>query len=538
MSQYCDHIDVAFCERDSFEAIFDDAPDYVGFAQAVTSTRILGYFASVEALTEAVPNPNIGDTYGIGEEAPYNLYVYSANGWIDNGAPIGPPGPPGPQGNDGAQGPPGPAAAVTAWEVKYQASTSGTTIPTGTWSVNIPEVPDGQSLWTRTEVTYNDGTTTTSYSVGRGVRGVGLLNITTAPSSYTTETGGFKPTYRIALSTVKSQSGATEVLVGDTLLYSYYAYPVRYVDASYVYTAARVSIRGATGSAATVSVGSVTTGEAGSSATVTNSGTTEAAVLDFVIPKGDKGDKGNDGSDAEVTAENIETALGFKPLPVSNPNLLDNWWFGTGVINQKNITNFILDATGIDRWKLVSGSASVTENGILLNGTIEQTLENYVGTNVHARTLMYSGAAASSYDDENKIFSITSDGGIVKAAKLEYGTTSTIANDHAPDFAHELLKCQRFLLPLSNYVRYPVTRISQSEIDFMIPIPIRMRATPSIDGTITIYSGTTAQSGFTITIASAGSNALAVRGTKSSHGLTVASNLCLQVSSCMLNAEL
>lgn len=171
MSQYCDHIDVAFCERDSFEAIFDDAPDYVGFAQAVTSTRILGYFASVEALTEAVPNPNIGDTYGIGDEAPYNLYVYSANGWIDNGVPGGPPGPPGPQGNDGAQGPPGPAAAVTAWEVRYQASASGTTIPTGTWSVNIPEVPDGQFLWTRTQVTYSDGTTTTSYSVVRGAGG-------------------------------------------------------------------------------------------------------------------------------------------------------------------------------------------------------------------------------------------------------------------------------------------------------------------------------------------------------------------------------
>lgn len=177
MSQYCDHLDVSFCERDSFEAIFDDAPDYIGFAQAVKSTRILGFFASVEALTEAVPNPNIGDTYGIGEEAPYNLYVYSANGWVDNGVPGGPPGPPGPQGNDGAQGPPGPAAAVTSWEVRYQASASGTTIPTGTWGENIPEVPDGQFLWTRTQVTYSDGTTTAAYSVSRsGIDGTGSVS--------------------------------------------------------------------------------------------------------------------------------------------------------------------------------------------------------------------------------------------------------------------------------------------------------------------------------------------------------------------------
>lgn len=82
-----------------------------------------------------------------------------------------------------------------------------------------------------------------------GSRGTGILKVTTAPSSYTTATGGFTPTYRIALSTVKSQSGASAVLVGDTIMYSYYHYPVGYVDASYVYLGARVSIRGATGAA-------------------------------------------------------------------------------------------------------------------------------------------------------------------------------------------------------------------------------------------------------------------------------------------------
>lgn len=82
-----------------------------------------------------------------------------------------------------------------------------------------------------------------------GSRGTGILKVTTAPSSYTTATGGFTPTYRIALSTVKSQSGAAEVLVGDTVMYSYYHYPVGYVDTSYVYCGTRNSIRGATGAA-------------------------------------------------------------------------------------------------------------------------------------------------------------------------------------------------------------------------------------------------------------------------------------------------
>lgn len=47
---------------------------------------------------------------------------------------------------------------------------------------------------------------------------------------------------------------------------------------------------GEDGKAATITVGSVTTAQPGTSATVTNSGTPNAAVLDFVIPKGDPGD--------------------------------------------------------------------------------------------------------------------------------------------------------------------------------------------------------------------------------------------------------
>lgn len=51
---------------------------------------------------------------------------------------------------------------------------------------------------------------------------------------------------------------------------------------------------GQDGTAATVAVGSTTTGAAGTSASVTNSGTSSAAVLDFVIPKGDTGADGGE----------------------------------------------------------------------------------------------------------------------------------------------------------------------------------------------------------------------------------------------------
>lgn len=57
--------------------------------------------------------------------------------------------------------------------------------------------------------------------------------------------------------------------------------------------------KGDTGSAATIQVGSVTTGAAGSQAVVTNSGTSSAAVFNFTIPQGAKGDTGATGPQGE-----------------------------------------------------------------------------------------------------------------------------------------------------------------------------------------------------------------------------------------------
>lgn len=85
-----------------------------------------------------------------------------------------------------------------------------------------------------------------------GQRGTGLLPVTTAPSGYTTAVGGITPKYRMSLSTIKTQSGVTEVFLGDTVRYSYYHYPIAYMDASYAYFTTRVSIRGATGAAYTL----------------------------------------------------------------------------------------------------------------------------------------------------------------------------------------------------------------------------------------------------------------------------------------------
>lgn len=70
--------------------------------------------------------------------------------------------------------------------------------------------------------------------------------------------------------------------------------------------------KGATGAAATVQVGITTTGNAGTEASVTNSGTTGAAVFNFVIPRGDTGAKGDTGSTGEQGATGPQGPQGPK----------------------------------------------------------------------------------------------------------------------------------------------------------------------------------------------------------------------------------
>ena len=77
--------------------------------------------------------------------------------------------------------------------------------------------------------------------------------------------------------------------------------------------------QGPQGPAATIAVGTTTTGAPGTPAEVTNSGTSGAAVLDFVIPQGAKGDKGDKGDTGEVTEEELEAIVdGTRPVALAN----------------------------------------------------------------------------------------------------------------------------------------------------------------------------------------------------------------------------
>lgn len=76
--------------------------------------------------------------------------------------------------------------SVTISEIKYQAGSSATTAPTGTWNANPVSVPEGQYLWTRT--TYSDGSI--AYAVSKQGESADALTITAVAYAYQLSTSG------------------------------------------------------------------------------------------------------------------------------------------------------------------------------------------------------------------------------------------------------------------------------------------------------------------------------------------------------------
>ncbi len=116
--------------------------------------------------------------------------------------------------------------------------------------------------------------------------------------------------------------------------------------------------QGPAGNAATITIGSVTTSAPGTSAQVTNSGTSSAAVLDFVLPKG------KDGADGGITVDEALSSTSTNPV-------------------QNNVIyNALLNKVGTDIYSgfalMGGGSSIVWRQGSQALGSINAT--NYSGT--------------------------------------------------------------------------------------------------------------------------------------------------------------
>ena len=181
-----------------------------------------------------------------------------------------------------------------------------------------------------------------------------------------------------------------------------------------------------------------------------------------------------------------------------NRNLLDNWYFGAPV-NQRDVSGTISSAGYfLDRWKLVSGSVTISADGITLNGTMQQVLETApVGTvTASAMTQAGVGEVVPTYDSASKTVTVTADGKKLVAVKLEIGPQQTLAHqedgvwvlNEIPDYGEELTKCMRYLqvlaAPYDTSGNGVAIGYANNTVDLWVPIPLavpmRISPTPAI----------------------------------------------------------
>lgn len=100
----------------------------------------------------------------------------------------------------------------------------------------------------------------------------------------------------------------------------------------------------------------------------------------------------------------------------------------------------------IDRWKLTTGTVTLTSNGLQLNGTIAQIFEKDAPSTL-PHLEMYSGTATASYNSSTKTLSITSSGGVIKYVNKPFSDNKT-----------ELAKCQRYYEKIDDFRIYMGSR--------------------------------------------------------------------------------
>lgn len=204
----------------------------------------------------------------------------------NTGGPVGPQGPQGPQGPKGDTGDRGPQGLTGATGPQ---GPQGLTGPQGPQGLTGPQGPRGvQGPQGAKGDTGATGATGPAGPTGpQGPTGPKGDTGATGP------TGPQGPAATITVGTTTTGNPGTNASVTNSGTSS---------AAVFNFTIPRGNTgatgpQGPDGDAATIAVGTVTTGAPGTSATVVNSGTSSAAVFDFTIPRGDKGESGSGAGD-------------------------------------------------------------------------------------------------------------------------------------------------------------------------------------------------------------------------------------------------
>jgi len=196
---------------------------------------------------------------------------------------------------------------------------------------------------------------------------------------------------------------------------------------------------GATGSAGTVTIGTTTTGSAGGNASVSNSGTSSDAVLSFTLPKGASGTAGVQGSigltgatgavgdNATITIGTVTTGQPGSAVTVANAGT------DTAATLNFSIPRGAQGAQGTFRWMGAYNNATVyaTNDVVYYNGSSYVGIANTTG-NIPTDTSKWEkmasagaeGGAIGSMEDTNVSV------GVDDAAILMYNDTSSKWEDN------------------------------------------------------------------------------------------------------------
>ena len=219
---------------------------------------------------------------------------------------------------------------------------------------------------------------------------------------------------------------------------------------------------------------------------------------------------------------------------ISNPNLLDNPWF---TVNQRGQSSYSQAAIGssytIDRWKLyceqtgssaqldVNSDESITLSGnkpLFIQFIEPKELKKLAGKTMTVSVFRGDGSVdigtktlpnplpTSSFSTlgafiSNSDYTLSATSGresvqseweiirlqchsanaslTIKAIKLELGSVSTLAQDTAPNYATELLKCQRYFVRYISPDFFEGYTYDATTARFGLVLPVPMRTNPS-----------------------------------------------------------
>ena len=239
--------------------------------------------------------------------------------------------------------------------------------------------------------------------------------------------------------------------------------------------------------------------------------------------------------DVTLTGENIAVSTADS-TPISgavkyrtNPNLLDNWYFGRPV-NQRGQTEYTAGgAYTLDRWwAQYDTTLSIVDGGIKIGGKwdVQQYFETTLPNATYTLSLLYKDRTGSDplrllignrtdgdlaqteSKDASGILSVTfstaksnkvnfgftgstDNSATIIAAKLELGDTQTRAHkengvwvlNEIPDFGEQLRRCQRYCVDVTSSLifnsMYGGTLFSTG-CDFLVPIPVTLRESGSV----------------------------------------------------------